>query len=175
MPGTRASSHGAAGTANSPACRPAAIHTAPARPPDWPANRAAGQVLYEWRLVGPQGDVARCSNGTGVVLDAGLDEVPGMNGLPTARRDQRLCRTCDRVFNQRDTALAEGGDKAGAELAAPAGTRGRHPGRGLADRAQGGARAFLPAQPVQHRLCRRLLHVQTAADDDPLDAVAQSL
>ena len=45
-------------------------------------------MLYEWRLVGPQGDVARCSNGTGVVLDAGLDEVPGMNGLPTARGDQ---------------------------------------------------------------------------------------
>ncbi|MDB6176903.1 GlxA family transcriptional regulator [Paracoccus sp. Z330] len=37
------------------------------------ANRAAGATLYEWRLVGASGDIARCSNGTCVVLDAGLD------------------------------------------------------------------------------------------------------
>lgn len=37
------------------------------------ANRAAGKTLYEWRLVGPGGDVATCSNGTRVLLDGGLD------------------------------------------------------------------------------------------------------
>lgn len=41
------------------------------------ANRASGQTLYEWRLVGPSGDVATCSNGTRVLLDGGLeDEAP---------------------------------------------------------------------------------------------------
>lgn len=41
------------------------------------ANRASGQTLYEWRLVGPSGDVAICSNGTRVLLDGGLeDEAP---------------------------------------------------------------------------------------------------
>ena len=51
------------------------------------ANRAAGQVLYEWRLVGPQGDIARCSNGTGVVLDGGLEDASGANGRPAPRGD----------------------------------------------------------------------------------------
>ncbi len=37
------------------------------------ANRAAGRDLYSWRLVGPGKDRATCSNGTSVVLDAGLD------------------------------------------------------------------------------------------------------
>lgn len=37
------------------------------------ANRAAGEPLYSWRLLGPDGDVAVCSNGTRVVLDGSLD------------------------------------------------------------------------------------------------------
>ena len=37
------------------------------------ANRASGQTLFDWRLVGPRGDVATCSNGTRVMLDGGLD------------------------------------------------------------------------------------------------------
>jgi transcriptional regulator GlxA family with amidase domain len=57
------------------------------------ANRSAGKVLYEWRLVGPQGDVARCSNGTGVVLDAGLEDQP--NGVDrTAGRGDQVVIVC---------------------------------------------------------------------------------
>lgn len=41
------------------------------------ANRAAGQSLYRWRLVGPQGDWATCSNGSRIALDAGLEDVAG--------------------------------------------------------------------------------------------------
>ncbi|HIC66649.1 MAG: AraC family transcriptional regulator [Paracoccus sp.] len=37
------------------------------------ANRAAGKTLFEWRLIGPGGDVAVCSNGARVELDGGLD------------------------------------------------------------------------------------------------------
>ncbi|SCX98393.1 GlxA family transcriptional regulator [Paracoccus tibetensis] len=37
------------------------------------ANRAAGKPLYEWRLVGPRGDMATCSNGSRVLVDGGLD------------------------------------------------------------------------------------------------------
>ena len=37
------------------------------------ANRASGQELYRWRLVGPSGVWATCSNGTQVKLDEGLD------------------------------------------------------------------------------------------------------
>lgn len=37
------------------------------------ANRATGKDLYTWRLVGPGGEFAVCSNGTRVLLDAGLD------------------------------------------------------------------------------------------------------
>lgn len=37
------------------------------------ANRTAGQTLYEWRLIGPAGDLATCSNGTRIALDGGLD------------------------------------------------------------------------------------------------------
>lgn len=40
------------------------------------ANRAAGRELYSWRLVGPRGDWAACSNGTRVALDGGLDADP---------------------------------------------------------------------------------------------------
>ncbi|MBK4217863.1 GlxA family transcriptional regulator [Paracoccus caeni] len=37
------------------------------------ANRVTGKELYTWRLVAPGGEYAVCSNGTRVVLDAGLD------------------------------------------------------------------------------------------------------
>ena len=37
------------------------------------ANRAAGKRLFEWRLIGPDGGSATCSNGTRVMLDGGLD------------------------------------------------------------------------------------------------------
>ncbi len=37
------------------------------------ANRASGVAHFSWRLVGPAGDVATCSNGTSVRLDTGLD------------------------------------------------------------------------------------------------------
>ncbi|MFV0383072.1 GlxA family transcriptional regulator [Paracoccus sp. (in: a-proteobacteria)] len=37
------------------------------------ANRSARRALYEWRLVGPSGDVATCSNGARLQLDAGLE------------------------------------------------------------------------------------------------------
>ncbi|MBU2958509.1 GlxA family transcriptional regulator [Paracoccus sp. 1_MG-2023] len=47
------------------------------------ANRQAGQQLYSWRLVGPNGDRAVCSNGTAVALDGGLT----MDG-PTPGRDE---------------------------------------------------------------------------------------
>ncbi|AUH63145.1 GlxA family transcriptional regulator [Paracoccus zhejiangensis] len=52
------------------------------------ANRAAGKTLYEWRLVGPQGDVAHCSNGTGMVLDAGLEDLSSFGERATPRGDQ---------------------------------------------------------------------------------------
>ncbi|RNF33116.1 GlxA family transcriptional regulator [Paracoccus methylarcula] len=38
------------------------------------ANRASGKELYQWRLVGPKGDFATCSNGTRVALDEGLEQ-----------------------------------------------------------------------------------------------------
>ncbi|MCQ0971869.1 GlxA family transcriptional regulator [Paracoccus sp. TK19116] len=40
------------------------------------ANRAAGRTLYEWRLVGPGGESATCSNGARLILDGGLDVEP---------------------------------------------------------------------------------------------------
>lgn len=41
------------------------------------ANRASETLQYEWRLVGPWGAFATCSNGTQIVLDGGLsDDVP---------------------------------------------------------------------------------------------------
>lgn len=41
------------------------------------ANRASETLQYEWRLVGPWGAFATCSNGTRIVLDGGLsDDVP---------------------------------------------------------------------------------------------------
>ncbi|MFV0300185.1 MAG: GlxA family transcriptional regulator [Paracoccus sp. (in: a-proteobacteria)] len=52
------------------------------------ANRAAGKELYDWRLVGPQGEVARCSNGSGIVLDGGLEDQPGATERMTGRGDQ---------------------------------------------------------------------------------------
>ncbi|WP_299905006.1 GlxA family transcriptional regulator [uncultured Paracoccus sp.] len=52
------------------------------------ANRAAGKTLYEWRLIGPQGDVAHCSNGTGMVLDAGLEDLSSFGERATPRGDQ---------------------------------------------------------------------------------------
>ncbi|WP_282601704.1 GlxA family transcriptional regulator [Paracoccus sp. PARArs4] len=45
------------------------------------ANRQAGQQLYTWRLVGPAGDRAVCSNGTALALDGGL----AMDGPPPSR------------------------------------------------------------------------------------------
>ncbi|RJE87383.1 GlxA family transcriptional regulator [Paracoccus onubensis] len=40
------------------------------------ANRSSGKELYRWRLVGPAGDWASCSNGAQVRLDEGLDHDP---------------------------------------------------------------------------------------------------
>lgn len=37
------------------------------------ANRATGKALFDWRLLGPAGGVATCSNGTRVLLDGALD------------------------------------------------------------------------------------------------------
>ena len=37
------------------------------------ANRAAGRTLFDWRLVSPGGVEARCSNGTRVIVDGGLE------------------------------------------------------------------------------------------------------
>lgn len=37
------------------------------------ANRASGSNLFEWRLIGPQGQMATCSNGTRILLDGGLE------------------------------------------------------------------------------------------------------
>ncbi|MCL7464027.1 GlxA family transcriptional regulator [Phaeovulum sp. NW3] len=39
------------------------------------ANRVSGRTLYDWRLAGENGREARCSNGTVLRLDMGLDEV----------------------------------------------------------------------------------------------------
>ncbi|AUH33371.1 GlxA family transcriptional regulator [Paracoccus tegillarcae] len=41
------------------------------------ANRAVGHRLYDWRLIGPDGDVATCSNGVRIALDGGLEDLPG--------------------------------------------------------------------------------------------------
>ncbi|RMC36339.1 GlxA family transcriptional regulator [Paracoccus alkanivorans] len=38
------------------------------------ANRSSGKTLYQWRLVGPAGDFATCSNGTRIMLDEGLEQ-----------------------------------------------------------------------------------------------------
>lgn len=38
------------------------------------ANRLSGRRIYEWRLVGPDGVSASCSNGTRIALDDGLAE-----------------------------------------------------------------------------------------------------
>lgn len=38
------------------------------------ANRLAGSKIYDWVVVGESGDFATCSNGTRVMLDAGLIE-----------------------------------------------------------------------------------------------------
>lgn len=40
------------------------------------ANRAAGRELFTWHLTGPQGDVARCSNGARIMLDTSLEASP---------------------------------------------------------------------------------------------------
>ncbi len=39
------------------------------------ANRVSGQSLYEWKLAGENGTEVRCSNGTRMRLDLGLDEI----------------------------------------------------------------------------------------------------
>jgi len=39
------------------------------------ANRMAGHELYEWRIIGEDGETATCSAGTAFRLDGGLDEV----------------------------------------------------------------------------------------------------
>ncbi|MEM6386266.1 MAG: GlxA family transcriptional regulator [Pseudomonadota bacterium] len=38
------------------------------------ANRMAGQTLYEWRIIGENGEMVKCSAGTAFRLDAGLEE-----------------------------------------------------------------------------------------------------
>lgn len=38
------------------------------------ANKMAGVSLYDWRLIGPQGDFAACSNGAQIRLDGGLGD-----------------------------------------------------------------------------------------------------
>lgn len=38
------------------------------------ANKMAGTRLYDWRLIGPQGDFAACSNGSQIRLDGGLGD-----------------------------------------------------------------------------------------------------
>lgn len=38
------------------------------------ANRSPGGPHYEWRLIGPSGDFATCSNGTRMMLDGGLGD-----------------------------------------------------------------------------------------------------
>lgn len=40
------------------------------------ANRVAGQPIYKWRLIGPEGDHATCSNGTRIAVDSGLEAEP---------------------------------------------------------------------------------------------------
>lgn len=41
------------------------------------ANKMAGAPLYDWRLVGPDGGLATCSNGTQIRLDGGFgDDIP---------------------------------------------------------------------------------------------------
>lgn len=37
------------------------------------ANRVADTTLFEWRQIGPQGQIATCSNGARIVLDGGLE------------------------------------------------------------------------------------------------------
>ncbi|WP_312526194.1 GlxA family transcriptional regulator [Paracoccus sp. (in: a-proteobacteria)] len=38
------------------------------------ANRISGRQLYSWRLLGPEGTEAVCSNGSRIALDGGLEE-----------------------------------------------------------------------------------------------------
>lgn len=40
------------------------------------ANRVAGQPIYKWRLICPEGDHATCSNGTRIAVDSGLEAEP---------------------------------------------------------------------------------------------------
>ncbi|MEF9604639.1 GlxA family transcriptional regulator, partial [Paracoccus sp. PXZ] len=55
------------------------------------ANRLSGRELYEWRLVGEQGESALCSNGARILLDGPLsdtrrgDTVLVCGGLDVAR------------------------------------------------------------------------------------------
>jgi len=42
------------------------------------ANRLSGRPLYEWRVIGENGEFAACSNGTRIMLDGGLGET--LNG-----------------------------------------------------------------------------------------------
>ncbi len=62
------------------------------------ANRAAGRTLFDWRLVSPGGLEARCSNGTRVTVDGGLETEAASNrdevvivcgGTDIAREAQR--------------------------------------------------------------------------------------
>lgn len=46
------------------------------------ANHVSGKTLYDWRILGPDGQEATASNGTRIVLDAGLEALrPGDTAL----------------------------------------------------------------------------------------------
>ena len=62
------------------------------------ANKMAGARLYDWRLVGPDGGFATCSNGAQIRLDGGLG---------------------DEVMGRDDTVIVCGGDAITAQAARP--------------------------------------------------------
>ncbi|MGP9805160.1 GlxA family transcriptional regulator [Paracoccus sp. NSM] len=80
------------------------------------ANRASGQALFEWRLVGPGGDVATCSNGTRVLLDAGLESeaTPGRDEVVIVCGGTEIAREATRPVLSWLRRQARGGASIGA-------------------------------------------------------------
>ncbi|MFN3274497.1 MAG: GlxA family transcriptional regulator [Paracoccus sp. (in: a-proteobacteria)] len=80
------------------------------------ANRAAGQALFDWRLVGPRGDMAVCSNGSRVMVDAGLegDAAPGRDEVVIVCGGTEIAREATRPVLSWLRRQARGGAAMGA-------------------------------------------------------------
>ncbi|RJL05702.1 GlxA family transcriptional regulator [Paracoccus aestuarii] len=79
------------------------------------ANRASGRALYDWRLVGPRGDMAICSNGSRVLVDAGLDaEAAGRDDVVIVCGGTEIAREATRASLAWLRRQARGGAAMGA-------------------------------------------------------------